>query len=674
MSRGYAAGRRSVAVVRNALAAEGTWTTIGAAMPDQPERRSGPPPHTPAAAALQSEHQATRLLAMSFDSASSPSITLRALAEDKEHNAPYGWGFAWYPEPARAAMVVKDPSSIGENAMTKVLREWERFASTVFLCHLRGAARTLEEQDTHPFARPFAGRDWAFAHNGDLFGDLAALLPLDDDGALDPLGRTDSEHAFCWLLKRYREARARRLADVPWPTLHGWLRELDALGTANFVLTDGADIVAYHDEQRYNGLYLARLLPPHASRLEADDLVVDLRDAGDMSRTVTLVSTVPFHGAEWAPMAGGQMVVIRRGAYVYDSHAATGTPARYVAPLPRAREQPSMRPPRDFPVPAPASEAERRPTLVAFPDRAPGIELPRALEEVPGTRVLRVVHETRYRYDEPVERSVHNYRLRPVHDPRQEVLAHDLTISAEDLHRDFEDVFGNATTHTEVESAYTELRVVSRSIVRVHPLDDAALLSPARRVVLPLAWMPWQRQMMLPYLLPMELPETQLQELYEYAMSFALRQDHDLLQTLMDINATIYRDFRYVSGSTTLQTTPFDVYVNRRGVCQDFANLFICLARLLSIPARYRVGYIFTGADYENKVQSEASHAWVELYLPSQGWVGFDPTNGCLAGLDHVRVACGRNYRDATPTSGTIYKGGSGIERLAVDVRVERIG
>jgi transglutaminase-like putative cysteine protease len=107
-------------------------------------------------------------------------------------------------------------------------------------------------------------------------------------------------------------------------------------------------------------------------------------------------------------------------------------------------------------------------------------------------------------------------------------------------------------------------------------------------------------------------------------------------------------------------------------VCQDFANLLICLARLLGIPARYRVGYIYTGAQYENKVQSDASHAWTELYLPWFGWQGFDPTNGCLVGRDHVRVACGRHYRDATPTSGTILRGG-GTETLSIAVRVEPI-
>jgi len=183
--------------------------------------------------------------------------------------------------------------------------------------------------------------------------------------------------------------------------------------------------------------------------------------------------------------------------------------------------------------------------------------------------------------------------------------------------------------------------------------------------------MPWQRQMMLPYLLPPELPETELKQLTDYAMGFAQRNDFDLLDTLMDLNQTIREDYVYASGFTNNFTTPFDVYTTRRGVCQDFANLFICLARLLNIPARYRVGYIYTGGNYENKVQSEASHAWAELYLPTPGWIGFDPTNGCVTGPDHVRVACGRNYLDATPTSGTIFKGG-GPESLSVSVKVEQ--
>jgi transglutaminase-like putative cysteine protease len=87
------------------------------------------------------------------------------------------------------------------------------------------------------------------------------------------------------------------------------------------------------------------------------------------------------------------------------------------------------------------------------------------------------------------------------------------------------------------------------------------------------------------------------------------------------------------------------------------------------VPARYRVGYIYTGGNYENKLQAEASHAWAEAYLPLEGWRGLDPTNGVAVGLDHIRVATGRNYRDATPTSGVIKAGGG--EQLLVSVRVD---
>jgi len=250
----------------------------------------------------------------------------------------------------------------------------------------------------------------------------------------------------------------------------------------------------------------------------------------------------------------------------------------------------------------------------------------------------------------------------------QEILDYRLEVSPDGVTRHFEDVFGNHTARMKIDRPYNEMRIRATSRVRIPAASP--LFAPFRRTAMPLVWMPWQRQMMLPYLLPPELPETQLAELTDFAMSFAERQDHDLFETLNDMNITINRDFAYVSGATTLATTPFDVYVERKGVCQDFANLLICLARLLNIPARYRVGYIYTGGDYENKIQSEASHAWVEVYLPWVGWRGFDPTNGCLAGLDHIRVASGRNYRDATPTSGTIFVGGGG-EKLAVSVRVE---
>jgi transglutaminase-like putative cysteine protease len=152
-------------------------------------------------------------------------------------------------------------------------------------------------------------------------------------------------------------------------------------------------------------------------------------------------------------------------------------------------------------------------------------------------------------------------------------------------------------------------------------------------------------------------------------MSVVQRNNFDLMETLFAINLSLYHDFQYVPGCTTLDTTPYQVYVTRRGVCQDFANLFITMARLLGIPARYVCGYLYTGNTSRSRAQSDASHAWVQLYIPHIGWKDFDPTNGVLPQNDHVRVAYGRHYRDATPTTGTLY--GNAPETMTIDVTVE---
>jgi transglutaminase-like putative cysteine protease len=289
-------------------------------------------------------------------------------------------------------------------------------------------------------------------------------------------------------------------------------------------------------------------------------------------------------------------------------------------------------------------------------------------------RTYEITHRTTYKYETAVERSTHLLRLTPVHDHLQTVRAHELTVSVPTQGRDYVDVFGNRVRRLAIETPFSEMVIESKSIVEVLDSDPLGYEPLRVRSTIPLVWMPWQRQILDPYLLPFELPETELAELAEYAMSFVKRNDYDLIDTLLDINHTIYREYAYTQGATNVLTSAFDVYVNRRGVCQDFTNLMICLARLLGVPARYVCGYIYTGPKSldaaANHTQGEASHAWVQLYLPQVGWKGFDPTNGILTQTDHVRVAIGRNYLDATPTSGTIFVGGGG-ETLAVDVKVE---
>ncbi|KYF90079.1 hypothetical protein BE17_48030 [Sorangium cellulosum] len=287
------------------------------------------------------------------------------------------------------------------------------------------------------------------------------------------------------------------------------------------------------------------------------------------------------------------------------------------------------------------------------------------------SRKLRVVHTTTYTYDRPVERSVHKLHLCPMVDWDQRVLSHTLAIDPEVPTVEFEDGFGNRATRFEVAAPYTALRISADSTVELLDADPFAFAKKRIRPAFPLVWMPWEQAMIAPYVRPVELPDPQRQELFDYAMSFVERNDADLLETLFAINLTLFREYQYVPGSTSLTTTPHDVFVNRRGVCQDFANLFICLARLLDIPARYVCGYIYTGNVSTNRARSDATHAWVQLYIPNIGWKGFDPTNGVLASLDHVRVSYGRNTLDAPPTAGTLYT--PATETMTVDVTVSEV-
>ena len=631
----------------------------------------------------------SELVALSFDADASPSVRFESPAPtgaEIRTGAPaaiYGWGIGWYPASERGASVIKDPTSSGERTVSDAIGDWHRFRSTTFVCHLRGHQRPRNQEDAQPFVRSYGGRQWIFAHDGDLAPDWASRFPLPDDPSFDPLGRTDSEHAFCWILAHLHARRARSLAEVPPEDLRAWMQELNEGGQLNLLLTDGEHLIVFHDAEGQGPLYWTRRIPPHASgKLSSDAIRISLEAPEDPNRTVLTFSSVPLTVDPWRPLASGELIIARRGSIVW-----TSAPEGHLSPVAAKDATPGVAAPYlpgQVAIGSQAAAAQALPLSASLSsavslssDGSPSASragvLASASKAEQSSRTLTILHQTRYQYAQPVERSSHRFLLRPVEDRNQELISHALDIQPGAESMEYEDVFGNAALGVEISRPFSQLDISCRTTVRVHavpPLEHRAVHG---RNTIPLVWMPWQRQMLSAYLMPPELPETQLQELSRFAMSFVERNDYDLVGTLLDLNQTLYRDFEYVSGSTTNETTAFQVFESRRGVCQDFANLMICLARLLQVPARYRMGYIFTGANYENQIQSEASHAWLELYVPRVGWHGFDPTNGIQVGVDHVRVACGRNYLDATPTTGTIYRGG-GTETLTVSVRVEELG
>jgi transglutaminase-like putative cysteine protease len=132
----------------------------------------------------------------------------------------------------------------------------------------------------------------------------------------------------------------------------------------------------------------------------------------------------------------------------------------------------------------------------------------------------------------------------------------------------------------------------------------------------------------------------------------------------------IHDRFDYEPLATTVATRAPEALEQQRGVCQDFAHVMIGACRSLGLAARYVSGYLLTQPPpgQPRLVGADASHAWVQVWCPTQGWLALDPTNAVPAGTDHVTLAWGRDYADVAPLRGVIRGGGQAQPKVGVTV------
>jgi transglutaminase-like putative cysteine protease len=141
-----------------------------------------------------------------------------------------------------------------------------------------------------------------------------------------------------------------------------------------------------------------------------------------------------------------------------------------------------------------------------------------------------------------------------------------------------------------------------------------------------------------------------------------------LAEAVIGLSQRIHREFSYKPKSTSIETPLAEVLKRRNGVCQDFAHVMIGVVRSYRLAARYVSGYLRSGKEFQG---SEASHAWVSVFIPGHGWLDLDPTNNVIPSGGHVTLAWGRDFGDVTPVKG-ISLGGGG-QKVDVDVRVRPI-
>jgi transglutaminase-like putative cysteine protease len=107
-----------------------------------------------------------------------------------------------------------------------------------------------------------------------------------------------------------------------------------------------------------------------------------------------------------------------------------------------------------------------------------------------------------------------------------------------------------------------------------------------------------------------------------------------------------------------------EVLAQQRGVCQDFAHVMLGLCRALKMPARYVSGYLAIE-------KARATHAWVEVWIPTAGWLALDPTHNQQSDASYIKIAIGRDYADVPPIAG--YYKGTLERKLEVEVQIDPI-
>lgn len=142
-----------------------------------------------------------------------------------------------------------------------------------------------------------------------------------------------------------------------------------------------------------------------------------------------------------------------------------------------------------------------------------------------------------------------------------------------------------------------------------------------------------------------------------------------LIENLMLLNSWVYMHLYFKTGVTHVGSLLEEIIENRHGVCQDFSHLFIAITRQNNLPARYVSGYLHQGDGFFGDSQM---HAWVEVFVPTIGWLGFDPTNNILANHNHIKVSHGRDYNDCAPLKGVVYSTGENQTKYAVEVTYEQ--
>lgn len=263
---------------------------------------------------------------------------------------------------------------------------------------------------------------------------------------------------------------------------------------------------------------------------------------------------------------------------------------------------------------------------------------------------LRINHTTQYAYDTPVSYGLQQVRLTPVSTPHQTVNNWQVDVEGGSVELSFQDQYDNTSLLVLADPGARQVKVTVSGEVETHTSDGVfgKIYGAA-----PL----WHYK----------------QETDRTAAGAGIRKlankfkaQSDSLQSLHDLSAAILNAVPYGQADTFAGTPAEDALTAGGGVCQDHAQIFVSAARHIGVPARYVSGYLMMN----DRIEQDASHAWAEAHVDGLGWIGFDVSNGISPDERYVRIATGRDSRDAAPISGM--RLGTANESMIVSLQIQQ--
>ena len=265
---------------------------------------------------------------------------------------------------------------------------------------------------------------------------------------------------------------------------------------------------------------------------------------------------------------------------------------------------------------------------------------------------LRIAHSTTYRYEPAATGIIQILRMTPGSHDGQYVAEWQIDVSTDSRLHPHQDAFGNLT-HVLTESAISDLTIGVEGLIETH--DTGGVLRGTD-------------ERFPPSLFLRSTPLTAVNPaMAAFSRELRSESEADTLGFLHALMLQINDHMTFDVDPTNSGTSAAEAFGLKRGVCQDYAHIFIACARSAGVPARFVSGHFMRT---DGAVHQQAGHACAEAFVPDLGWIGFDAANAICSTDAHARVAIGLDYLGAAPVRGTRYGGGN--ETLTVAVKVDR--